>query len=61
MTSSWLRGLRSVLSVMPWACAYWPVRKLARLGEQSGVVAKALRKRTPSRASRSMFGSSTNG
>jgi hypothetical protein len=32
------------------------VRKLARLGEQRGVVAKKLRKTTPSRPSRSRFG-----
>ena len=36
---------RAVLSTMPLVFAYWPVRKLARLGEQSGVVAKALVKR----------------
>ena len=37
------------------------MRKLARLGEQSGVVAKALRNSAPSRAMRSMFGVLTNG
>src|SRR5262245_57773092 len=47
--------------IMPLACGYRPVRKLARLGEQSGVVANAFVKRAPSRASRSMFGVSTNG
>ena len=57
--SWWL--LRAVLSTMPWVRAYWPVRKLARLGEQSGVVANALRKRAPSRARRSMLGVSTKG
>ena len=40
---------RAVLSMMPLVCGYWPVRKLARLGEHSGVVAKALVKRAPSR------------
>src|SRR3990172_7212737 len=34
---------------------------LARLGEQSGVVAKAFRNRAPSRARRSMFGVFTKG
>jgi hypothetical protein len=46
---------------MPCERAYWPVSRLARLGEHSGVVAKAFRKRTPSRARRSMFGVSMNG
>ena len=40
---------------------YWPVRKLARAGEQSGVVTKALRNIAPSRAMRSMFGVLRNG
>ena len=52
---------RAVLSVMPLVCGYWPVRKLARLGEHSGVVAKALVKRAPSAASRFMCGVSRNG
>src|SRR6185436_1377396 len=46
---------------MPLVCAYCPVRKPARLGEQSGVVANAFVNRAPSRASRSMFGVSMNG
>ena len=47
--------------MMPCVCGYWPVRKLARLGEQSGVVAKALTNLAPSRASRSMFAVSSSG
>ena len=54
-------ALSAVLSVMPFVCGYWPVRKLARLGEQSGVVAKALVKRAPSAASRFMCGVSMKG
>ena len=50
-----------VLSMMPLVCGYWPVRKLARLGEQSGVVANAFVNLAPSRASRSMCGVSMNG
>src|SRR6266436_285564 len=42
--------------MMPCEWAYWPVRKLARLGEHRGVVTNALRKVTPSRAMRSTFG-----
>ncbi len=45
-----------LLSLMPWEWAYRPVRKQARLGEQSDVVTKALVKRAPSLAIRSMFG-----
>src|SRR5688572_6425509 len=47
--------------MMPLVCAYCPVRKLARLGEQSGVVANAFVNLAPSRASRSMCGVSMNG
>jgi hypothetical protein len=42
-------------------CAYWPLRKLARLGEQSELVVNALANRTPSAARRSMFGVFRNG
>src|SRR5262249_8931982 len=42
-------------------CGYSLVRMLARLGEQSGVVANELRNWAPSRASRSMFGVLENG
>ena len=45
----------------PARWTYCPVRKLARLGEQSGVVTKKLRKRTPSRARRSRCGVRANG
>ncbi len=43
-------------SVMPTCEPYRPVRNATRLGEQTGVVTKALLNLTPSRASRSMFG-----
>src|SRR4051812_23743322 len=46
---------------MPWALARRPVRKLARDGEHSGVVANALTKFNPSAASRSTFGVFENG
>ena len=59
--SRWLAGSRAVLSMMPFVWTYWPVRSAARLGEHSGVVAKAFRNRAPSRASRSMAGVWTNG
>ena len=44
-----------------WLCApmlvwYMPVITAERLGEQTGAVMKALVKRAPSRARRSMFG-----
>ena len=41
---------------MPTCEPYRPVRNATRLGEQTGVVTKALLNLTPSRASRSMFG-----
>ena len=59
----WLITSRPSLSLLMTRClwAYCPVRKLARLGEQRGVVTKKLRNRTPSRARRSMFGDLANG
>ena len=42
--------------MIPLVCAYCPVRKLARDGEQSGVVIKALRNSAPSLPMRSMLG-----
>jgi len=54
--SAWLRGLRSVLSRMPWWRVSRPVRMLARLGEQSGVTAKKSRNCAPSAATRSRWG-----
>ncbi len=40
----------------PVVCTYWPVRKLLRLGEHSGMLTKKFLNNTPSFAMRSMFG-----
>src|SRR5688500_12957926 len=50
-----------MLSMIPCACAYCPVKKLARDGEQRGVVMKALRNSAPSLPIRSRLGVLMNG
>src|SRR5215475_1685439 len=45
----------------PCVCGYFPVKKLPRLGEQSGIETKKFLKSAPSLAIRSMFGVFANG
>src|SRR6266850_6317212 len=45
----------------PCVCAYWPVRKLPRLGEHNGIETKKFLNSAPSLAMRSIFGVLTNG
>src|SRR4051794_38335517 len=56
VTSRWLRAALSPFPSTLCLWTNWPVRKLARAGEQSGVVTNALRKATPSAATRSIRG-----
>jgi hypothetical protein len=42
--------------MIPWEKAYFPVKKLALLGEHKGVVAKAFLNKTAFVANLSMFG-----
>ena len=55
-----LSGTARWLSTTLCRCMYWPVRMVARLGEQSDVVTKAFAKCAPSLAMRSRFGVSRN-
>ena len=41
---------------MPFLWAYFPVNRIARAGQQTGVLAKVFRNRMPSAANRSMCG-----
>ena len=52
---------RRSLATMPFLWAYWPVSRMARAGQQTGVLAKVWRNSSPSDASRSISGVFTSG